>query len=431
MEYVMKKLFTLSFILFCFLQLSGETLYYYAEGRKVVLTEDTSSYSFVRTTSAKANFVMPQGVKTLKNYKNVSIVELSGKNDEAALRKNGLLFPAYIKEGTKVYVSGMMFVKIPGKPDGENAEKWCKEHGMTLIKHYKYIPEWYFVSVEGNPIKKAAELVEKKIAAEAEPSFFIRLKKRIYTPNDPLFKNQWHLNNDSSNTSVSGNDHAHVAEAWEVIQNLKGNMGGEGIKLAIVDDGFDLDHEDFTGKFLAGWDFGGDDDDPSYENNNWQPEYSDMHGTCCAGVAAAAADNGKGVAGACPGCKIIPIRMDMYSYALDEPAIEAFEWAADAGADIISNSWGPADNGGAADMNTPLKNLVKELTTKGRDCKGIIILFAAGNGDEDIDGQKTWAYVQEGEWYGKIFMSKRNGNFQKNVEALHEFIYGKYYPANP
>ena len=48
----------------------------------------------------------------------------------------------------------------------------------------------------------------------------------------------------------------------------------------------------------------------------------------------------------------------------------------------------------------------------------------------DIDGQKTWAYVQEGEWYGKIFMSKRNGNFQKNIEALHEFIYGTYYPAN-
>ena len=26
-------------------------------------------------------------------------------------------------------------------------------------------------------------------------------------------------------------------------------------------------------------------------------------------------------------------------------------------------------------------------------------------------------------------MSKANGNFQKNVEALHEFIYGRYYPS--
>ena len=44
------------------------------------------------------------------------------------------------------------------------------------------------------------------------------------------------------------------------------------------------------------------------------------------------------------------------------------------------------------------------------------------------DGTKTWNYDSDS---GKIFMSKRNGNFQKNVEALHEFIYGKYYPASP
>ena len=48
----------------------------------------------------------------------------------------------------------------------------------------------------------------------------------------------------------------------------------------------------------------------------------------------------------------------------------------------------------------------------------------------DIDGEKTWSYVQEGEWKGKIFMSKRNGKFQKNVEALHEFLFGEYYPAD-
>ena len=42
-------------------------------------------------------------------------------------------------------------------------------------------------------------------------------------------------------------------------------------------------------------------------------------------------------------------------------------------------------------------------------------------------GDKTWSYDNDS---GKIFMSRKNGNFQKNIEALHEFIYGKYYPAN-
>ena len=44
------------------------------------------------------------------------------------------------------------------------------------------------------------------------------------------------------------------------------------------------------------------------------------------------------------------------------------------------------------------------------------------------DGTKTWGTDPDS---GKIFMSKRNGNFQKNVESLHQFIYGQYYPANP
>ncbi|MBR5711498.1 MAG: hypothetical protein IKX40_12140, partial [Thermoguttaceae bacterium] len=76
------------------------------------------------------------------------------------------------------------------------------------------------VSVEENPIKKAATLVDSKIAPQAEPDFFINLQKRAYIPNDPLFENQWHLNNDGTNSSVSGSDHAHVAEAWEVMQTV-------------------------------------------------------------------------------------------------------------------------------------------------------------------------------------------------------------------
>ena len=41
---------------------------------------------------------------------------------------------------------------------------------------------------------------------------------------------------------------------------------------------------------------------------------------------------------------------------------------------------------------------------------------------------KTWGYDPDSK---KIYMSRNNGNFQKNVEGLHEFIYGRYYPANP
>ena len=60
----------------------------------------------------------------------------------------------------------------------------------------------------------------------------------------------------------------------------------------------------------------------------------------------------------------------------------------------------------------------------------IIDQFRIPMGNAD-DGTKTWSYVQDkaSDWYGKVFMSKRNGSFQANVEGLHEFIYGRYYPA--
>ena len=372
--------------------LPAETLYYYSDGRKIELTEDFSSYSFIRTSKTRADFTLPADVKLIKKHENISIIEAPNENTLKTLQKSGNLFPAYRKkEGGRVYVSNRIFVKIPGKPNTANAEKWCEKHGMKLIKQYKYVPEWYLVSVEENPIKKAAALVDSKIVKQAEPDFFIHLQKRAYIPNDTLFSNQWHLHNDGTNSQLTGSDHAHVAEAWEVLKAFRGNIGGKGVKLAIIDDGFDLDHEDMEGQFLDGYDFRGNDSDPSYENVGWSADYYDMHGTCCAGVAAAKADNGKGVAGACPECKLIPIRIDLSSssVSLSSIGLDAFEWAADAGADIMSNSWGPADNYGAEDMSQTLKDLVSNLATTGRNGKGILILFAAGNGNESIDASNT------------------------------------------
>lgn len=388
----MKKLIFFLIVLLFATVLPAETLYYYSDGKKIELTEDFSSYSFIRTSKTRADFTLPEDVKLIKKQGNISIIEVSSVNSLKTLQKSGNLFPSYRKkEGGLVYVGNQIFVKIPGKLSIENAEKWCENHGMKLIKQYKYIPEWYLVSVEENPIKKAAALVDSRIAPQAEPDFFIQLQKRAYIPNDPLFSNQWHLHNSGSNSSLTGSDHAHVAEAWEVLKAFKDNIGGKGVKIAIIDDGFDLDHEDLNGQFLSGYDFRGQDNDPSYENSNWGADYSDMHGTCCAGVIAATPDNGKGVVGACPNCKLIPVRIDLVSnnVSMSSSGLDAFEWAANAGAEIMSNSWGPADNYGAEDMSQPLKDLVANLATGGRDGKGILIFFAAGNGDESIDAAKT------------------------------------------
>ena len=323
-------------------------------------------------------FVMPffLSAESVHFYRNGEKIVLE---ENFSAKRSGDVYPAYqLKGGHNYYINNNIFVKIPGMPALKDAKSWCENNGFKLVRQYKYIPQWYLVSYSGNTIKRSAELVEQKIAEQAEPSFYLPLELKSFTPDDPFFANQWHLNNpDGASMGYTGNDSAHVLEAWNVLLAFKGHKG-TGVKLAIVDDGFDLDHEDLTGRFLAGHDFADGDELP-------YPGTDGMHGTCVAGVAGASTDNSIGVAGACPDCSLIPIRMRMTGTSLDSIAIEAFEWAADAGADIISNSWGPADGGGAVDMGQPLKDLVANLTTQGRSGKGIIILFAAGNGGESVE----------------------------------------------
>lgn len=376
----MRRLLLL-FLLFSPFLTFGETLYYYSEGKKVELSEDFSSYTFIKHAAVKKTFEIPSSIRVRQSKMGIFILENVDDSLRPLLVKNGILFPAYRRaDGTKVNISGNIYVQLPEFSEDE-ARRWCERHGLEFIKRYKYTDGWVLASTgTENPVKTSAEIVEKGWAVNAEPSFFLPLRLRSYTPNDTLFSNQWHLQNNGGG-SLTGSDHAHVAEAWEMLKVFKGEIGGTGIKIAIPDDGFDLSHEDLSGQFLSGYDFCSNDSSPGYVAS-----HQDKHGTACAGVAAAKADNGKGVAGACPNCKIIPIRLDFYDDDLDSMGLDAFEFAADNGADIISNSWGPEDKSGSYPMGATLKNMVARLaSTDGRNGKGIIITFAAGNGDESIE----------------------------------------------
>src|SRR3954470_1363290 len=73
----------------------------------------------------------------------------------------------------------------------------------------------------------------------------------------------------------------------------------------------------------VGWDFEENDDDPT-------DHYG--HGTGRAGIAAAVANNGLGMAGVCPYCRILPVRMGPTFVAVPDKLAEAIGYAADRGA---------------------------------------------------------------------------------------------------
>ncbi|MGH7361527.1 MAG: S8 family peptidase, partial [Candidatus Methylomirabilales bacterium] len=198
-----------------------------------------------------------------------------------------------------------------------------------------------------------------------------------------LFPRQWHLHNTGRNGARAGADVKALA-AWRV------TTGSRRVTIAVIDDGFDLGHPDLRerGKIVAPYDFGEDDPDPS-------PGLGDAHGTACAGVATAVGGDGVGVTGIAPRCRLMPIRIPLDG--LDEAAIaRAFRWAAEHGAAVISNSWGPPDGTG---LKEPLPLIVRaaidQAVKNGRKGRGCIICFAAGNGDEpvELDGYASYPKV--------------------------------------
>src|SRR5439155_10883803 len=86
---------------------------------------------------------------------------------------------------------------------------------------------------------------------------------------------------------------------------------------------------------VHGWDFVNHDNDPTDDNE---------HGTHVTGTIAAQADNGIGVAGVAPGVHVMALKfLDASGSGSDADAVSAILFAADHGAQIMSNSWGGAD----------------------------------------------------------------------------------------
>ncbi len=201
-------------------------------------------------------------------------------------------------------------------------------------------------------------------------------------PNDPLFSDQWHLN---ATGQLGTKDDADVdaPEAWDT------TTGSSSITICVNDDAVDYSHEDFNvgGKLLPGLDQIDGDNDPSPESSS-----GEEHGTAVAGVATAVQGNGRGVTGAAPGARLTGVRM---GFAEDDEA-DAFYFAAQSGADLINNSWGPPDGFG---VPQPLPDVVRAAidyaADQGRGGRGCVIFFAAGNGNEsaDLDGYASYSKV--------------------------------------
>jgi subtilisin family serine protease len=277
-----------------------------------------------------------------------------------------------------------LFIKFVDTADPDDCLAVIRDAGLTLKYQVDYATNAYFVEApEGTGqvvFDIAANLLKRDDVEYCHPELIRpRAKKGI-------FPQQWHL----KKTTVSGvvvDAHANVESAHEITR-------GEGVTIAIIDNGVDIDHLEFrgAGKIVAPRDVTVPSNDPRPKDPfGTGARRGENHGTACAGVACANGTNG--ASGVAPKARLLPIRLSSGLGSQQEAS--AFKWAADNGADIISCSWGPAD-GTWFDPSDPTHNqfvalptstrlAIDNVTTNGRGGKGCVVLFAAGNGNESVD----------------------------------------------
>ncbi|HAF11038.1 MAG TPA: hypothetical protein DCK98_13290 [Chloroflexi bacterium] len=148
-----------------------------------------------------------------------------------------------------------------------------------------------------------------------------------FTPNDSLFSTD-----PSFGVGQWGLRAAQVDKAWDVVR------GSPTVIVAVVDTGVDANHPDLTGATLPGATFVSS-PDPSCAPGS---ELDDNgHGTHVAGLIAANANNGTGIAGSAFGVRVLPIKaLDCTGAGLLSDVAQGMTWATDHGARIINVSLG-------------------------------------------------------------------------------------------
>jgi len=130
--------------------------------------------------------------------------------------------------------------------------------------------------------------------------------------------------------------------------------------IAVIDTGLQLNHPEFAGRIVPGYDFVNNDSDPSDDNG---------HGTHTAGIIAAGIDNQIGVAGVCPHCRIMPVKVLNQNNAGTWASVaNGLLYAADHNARVINLSLG------AVVSSKTLESAISYAQEK-----GVVIVAAAGN----------------------------------------------------
>lgn len=369
-------------------QSSTEFFYYSNNGKKPLTLNTSSSYICAEKREILERLQLPQGV-SLKSIladlhntnKSVYYAELQFDHNLSA--EDYLGFLSVLKERNEIYIapcfkdqngdkiglSQYVYVKLRDESGRKKLEEMAGKYQFTLVPSAKYDPHlWCTISCNTesplNALDLANILSESGNFTAAVPDLMPRNIAQC-TTSDTYFGQQWGLQNTGQNGGTVGVD-INMCDAWSI------TTGSSNVKIAIQDEGFDMSHPDLQSNvYGTGFD-GPTQSSPSLLRG--------PHGTPVAGIAAARRNNGIGVSGVAPSCKLISISQKIAWQPTPAIALDlahGFEWAYQNGVDVINNSW----SSNSFSNPSPIDGAIQDAVTQGRGGKGTVVVFSTGNDD--------------------------------------------------
>ncbi len=388
----MKRIFSFLLLIVCYVShaQTTEKIEYYYQGKKISFPANYDRLVISLTAGESLQSRLHQ-VAVVLEVADTSLQQMADKRMLSSKMPKGLS-AARVKD--KIAILGRMpFIRfvhsIFKSPSGKDMgygdelvvklkaatsvaafEDFVKKTNCSIVKKYAFADKIYTISSgQVNNYDAAAtanRFFESGLFEYAEPDLTL-FDGLMAAPNDPLNNYQWSHNNTGSAIQYSGTPGVDmkVQQAWAITK-------GAGITIAVIDEGVDLTHPDLQANLLQGFDAisgtaNAGDGKPLSPYNG--------HGTSCAGIIAALADNNIGIAGVAPESKIIPINVvnASGSFTSYTGLVSGFDYAWQHGADVISNSWG----GGSPSQL--LDDAITRAVTQGRSGKGSVVVFSSGN----------------------------------------------------
>jgi subtilisin family serine protease len=193
---------------------------------------------------------------------------------------------------------------------------------------------------------------------------------KITFKNEPYYYQQWYLDYNETFYRINNidiNAHINIGDSLQLYT-------GKGIKIAIIDDGLDINHEDLGNAIIHTYDIN------SNSSNVFHSSLDSYHGTAVTGIIGARKNN-KGMQGIASNANIIFLKYN--NNMSDSETIALFNKAEEFGADVINCSWGTYD------VSEAVKEKIQDVAINGRNGKGTVIVFASGNNNNDMGNDES------------------------------------------